>query len=82
MQRQRGGSDAQAHGLVYRHLVQQAEDDRRRQLTAAIIFGLLNEVPVDEAMRLGITAASLTLQTVETVVPSLNQELLYNRLAL
>mgnify|MGYP005840348269 FL=1 len=51
-------------------------------LTAAVIFGLLNEVPVDEAMRLGVTAASLTLQTVETVVPSLNQELLYNRLGL
>jgi hypothetical protein len=32
-------------------------------------------------MRLGITAASLTLQTYETVVPELSQELLYNRLA-
>lgn len=48
--------------------------------TGAMIFGLLNGVPVDEAMRLGVTAASLTLQTTETVVPNLSQELLYARL--
>lgn len=50
-------------------------------LTGAVIFGLLNEVPLDEAMRLGVTAASLTLQTQETVVPNLSQELLYDHLA-
>lgn len=49
-------------------------------LTGAVIFGLLNDVPLDEAMRLGVTAAALTLQTEETVVPDLNQELLYDRL--
>ncbi len=49
-------------------------------LTGAVIFGLLNDVPLDEAMRLGVTAAALTLQTEETVVPNLNQELLYDRL--
>mgnify|MGYP002336093355 CR=1 FL=1 len=48
--------------------------------TGAVIFGLLNDVPVDEAMRLGVTAAALTLQTSETVVPELSQELLYARL--
>jgi pseudouridine kinase len=48
--------------------------------SGAAIFGLLNEVPVDEAMRLGITAASLTLSSRETVVPHLSQELLYDRL--
>lgn len=48
--------------------------------TGAMIFGLLNGVPVDEAMRLGVTAASLTLQTTETVVTNLSQELLYARL--
>ncbi len=37
--------------------------------SAAVIFGLLNDVTVDEAMRLGITAASLTLQSRETVLP-------------
>lgn len=51
-------------------------------LTGAVIFGLLNDVPLDEAMRLGVTAAALTLQTYETVVPDLTQELLYDRLAL
>jgi pseudouridine kinase len=50
--------------------------------TAAVIFGLLNEVPVDEAMRLGVTAASLTLTTPETVLPNLSQELLYDQLVI
>jgi pseudouridine kinase len=48
----------------------------------AVIFGLLNEVPVDEAMRLGVTAASLTLQSPETVVPELTQEMLYDELVI
>jgi pseudouridine kinase len=48
--------------------------------SAAVIFGLLNEVSVDEAMRLGMTAASLTLQSRETVLPDLSQELLYEKL--
>jgi pseudouridine kinase len=48
--------------------------------SAAVIFGLLNEVPVDEAMRLGMTAAALTLQSHETVLPGLSQELLYDKL--
>jgi hypothetical protein len=33
-------------------------------------------------MRLGVTAASLTLQSQETVVPELNQELLYDELVI
>jgi pseudouridine kinase len=48
--------------------------------SGAVIFGLLNDVEVDEAMRLGITAASLTLQTRETVLPDLTEELLYAKL--
>jgi pseudouridine kinase len=48
--------------------------------TGAVIFGLLNNVPVDEAMRLGVTAASLTLASEETVLPTLSQELLYEGL--
>jgi pseudouridine kinase len=51
-------------------------------LSGAIIFGLLNEVPLDEAMRLGVTAASLTLQSPYTVLPTLSQELLYDQLAI
>jgi len=48
--------------------------------SGAAIFGLLNNVPVDEAMRLGITAASLTLRSEHTVLRSLNQEMLYSKL--
>ena len=48
--------------------------------SGAVIFGLLNDVPVDEAMRLGVTAASLTLQSKHNVVPNLSQELLYDAL--
>ena len=48
--------------------------------TSAAIFGLLNEVPVDEAMRLGITAASLNIGSDYTVLPSISQELLYDNL--
>jgi len=48
--------------------------------SGAAIFGLLNGVPVDEAMRLGITAASLTLESRHTVLPDLSQELLYDKL--
>jgi pseudouridine kinase len=49
-------------------------------LTGAAIFGLINAVPLDEALRLGVTAASLTLQTPATVIPKLSQELLYDKL--
>lgn len=48
---------------------------------AATIFGLLNAVPLDEAMRLGSTAAALTISSAHTVLPTLTQELLYSRLA-
>ncbi|TVR19699.1 MAG: ribokinase [Anaerolineaceae bacterium] len=48
--------------------------------SGAAIFGLLNGVPIDEAMRLGATAASLTLQSRHTVLPNISQELLYDEL--
>lgn len=51
-------------------------------LTAGVIFGLLNEVPLDEALRLGVSAASLTLQSRETVLTNLSQELLYDQLVI
>jgi pseudouridine kinase len=50
-------------------------------LTAAVIFGLLNEVPLDDAVRLGVTAASLTLRQSGTVIPNLSQAL-YDQLDL
>jgi len=51
-------------------------------LTAAVIFGLLNKVPLDDAVRLGVTAASLTLRQRGTVIPDLSQELLYDQLVI
>jgi pseudouridine kinase len=49
-------------------------------VTAAIMFGMLNELPAIEAIRLGAAAASLTLQTSETVVPDLSLDMLYDHL--
>ncbi len=50
-------------------------------LSAAVIFGLLEEIPVGEAMRLGVSAAALTLQSRETVRPDLSLENLYDQLS-
>lgn len=49
-------------------------------LTATVIFGLLNDFPVDEAVRLGVSAAALTLQCRETVCPNLSLDILYDKL--
>jgi len=49
-------------------------------LSAAVIFGLLEEIPVGEAIRLGVSAAALTLQSRETVCPDLSLENLYDQL--
>jgi pseudouridine kinase len=51
-------------------------------LTASVIFGLLNDFPVDEAVRLGVSAAALTLQSRETVCPNLSLEILYDKLVI
>ncbi|MFZ5918626.1 MAG: carbohydrate kinase family protein [Chloroflexota bacterium] len=51
-------------------------------LTAAVLFGLLNHFPVDEAVRLGVSAAALTLQCRDTVCSDLSLENLYNRLVI
>lgn len=49
-------------------------------VTAAIIFGLSNDLSPIEAIRLGAAAGSLTLQTSETVVPDLSLDMLYEHL--
>ena len=49
-------------------------------VTAAIMFGLVNDLPPTEAVRLGAAAASLTVQTNETVVPDLSLDMLYEHL--
>jgi pseudouridine kinase len=51
-------------------------------LTAAVIFGLLNDFPVSEAVRLGISAAALTIQCPETVCPELSLDRLYDELVI
>lgn len=51
-------------------------------LTAAIVFGLLNDFAVDEAVRLGVSAATLTLRCEETVCTDLSLERLYDQLVI
>jgi pseudouridine kinase len=46
-------------------------------LTAGVVFGLLHNFPVDEAVRLGAAAAALTLQCAESVCPTLSLDRLY-----
>jgi pseudouridine kinase len=49
-------------------------------LTAAVIFALLNDISLDDAVRLGVSAASLTLRYRGAVVPYLSLEKLYDQL--
>lgn len=49
-------------------------------LTAAVLFGLLNHMPIDDAVRLGVAAESLTLGYQGAVVPDLSLEKLYDTL--
>lgn len=51
-------------------------------LTAAVVFGLLNDFPADEAVRLGVSASALTLGSSQTVYPDLSLERLYDHLVL
>jgi pseudouridine kinase len=48
-------------------------------LTATMVFSLLNDIPIDDAVRLGVTAASLTLRHRGAVVPDLSLEKLYEQ---
>jgi pseudouridine kinase len=41
---------------------------------------VLNEIPLDEAVQLGVSAASLTLRSRHTVVPDLTLEMLYDEI--
>ena len=51
-------------------------------LTAAVLFGLLNDIPLDDAVRLGVSAATLTLRYPGAVVPDLTLEKLYDQLVI
>ena len=49
-------------------------------LTATVVFGLLNDIPIDESVRLGVSAAALTLASSDTVFEKLSLDLLYDSL--
>lgn len=49
-------------------------------LTGAVVYGLVNGFSVSEAVRLGVSAATLTLTCGDTVCPHLSLEALYDRL--
>lgn len=51
-------------------------------LTAAVVYALLNDIPVDEAVRLGVSAATLTLGSTETVRQDLSLESLYAQMVI
>jgi pseudouridine kinase len=51
-------------------------------LTATVIFALLNDIPLDDAIRLGVSAATLTLGYSGAVVPDLTLEKLYDTLVI
>ena len=51
-------------------------------LTGAVIYALLNDIPGDEAVRLGVSAATLTLKSSETVCQDLSLESLYAQLVI
>jgi len=50
--------------------------------SAGVVFGLLNDFPVDEAVRLGASAATLTLKCEDTVCQEMNLEQLYDQLVI
>jgi pseudouridine kinase len=49
-------------------------------LTAAVLYAVLNDIPLDEAVRVGISAATLTLRSRLAVVPDLSLERLYEEI--
>lgn len=49
-------------------------------LTAGVVYGLCNGMDLDEAMRVGVSAATLTLRSSETVSPEMSLEKVYERL--
>ena len=51
-------------------------------LAAAIIYGLANDIPIAESVRLGVIAATVTLRSPETVAPEISLEYLYAQLEL
>jgi pseudouridine kinase len=51
-------------------------------LSAAVIFALLNDISLDDAVRLGVSAASYTMRFRGSVIPHLTLEKLYDQLVI
>jgi pseudouridine kinase len=51
-------------------------------MTATVLYGLVNDMDLDDAVRLGVSAASLTLRHSGTVYPQLTLEKLYEQLVI
>lgn len=51
-------------------------------LTSTVLYALVNDISIDEAVRLGASAAALTLSSTETVRQDLSLESLYEQLVL
>lgn len=51
-------------------------------LTATVVYALLHDIPIDEAVRLGVSAATLTLESPDTVRQDLTLEILYAQLVI
>ena len=49
-------------------------------LIAGIVYGMTDGLPLDECMRLGVSAATITLRSPETVSPELTLERLYGEM--
>ncbi len=49
-------------------------------LTATVVFGLLNDIPIDESVRLAASTAALTLACTDTVCTELSLDWLYDQL--
>lgn len=47
-------------------------------MTAAILYSKLNDIPIDDAAQLGVSAATITLKHKGSVFPNLNIEMLYD----
>jgi pseudouridine kinase len=51
-------------------------------LTSAVIYGYVNDFPVDDSLRLGVSAATVTLCCRDTVCRDLTQETLYQQMVI
>jgi pseudouridine kinase len=51
-------------------------------LMAAVVYGLVSGMPADESMRLGVSAATLTLKSSDTVSRDLDLDSLYDQLVI